>query len=404
MPEQIGVSLSGGGFRSTLFGIGALHFLAEAGLNEAVKVVSSVSGGGYANATLAAYRIAYSAMTTDEFRDALLPVVSVLAAEPVNLLGVPSPVVPARLRKRLWSAVTGIATDTPLMFAPDDRLHVFCATNVHDGEYLYLTNRYLWNEWLGAATTTSMTLEEATAASAALPPVFPPVPIDTATFDLGRRPDVPRRLYLVDGGITDHLGDEGMDLGLVPPPGMEDPEDEEGGAADAGAIPSRFKLVIDASVPHGRRRDLPLATVPILRTPIPLAGPASAMIRAGRILFGNQTKRHIEELREEFGAASGAVVSLTTTVGAPSSMADRSLPRWAPLWRSGVDWDQAIRVVSGIRTGPYSVGPEVASSALLLGYTKTWVALTEVGLIGDFEPELLGPGAQTETRDWWTLP
>ncbi|MDH5294056.1 MAG: patatin-like phospholipase family protein, partial [Acidimicrobiia bacterium] len=78
MPEQIGVSLSGGGFRSTLFGIGALHFLAEAGLNEGVKVVSSVSGGGYANATLAASGIAYSAMTTDQFRVALLPVVSVL--------------------------------------------------------------------------------------------------------------------------------------------------------------------------------------------------------------------------------------------------------------------------------------------------------------------------------------
>jgi predicted acylesterase/phospholipase RssA len=47
--RTIGVALSGGGHRATLFGLGSLLALADAGLNERIVSVSSVSGGSIAN-------------------------------------------------------------------------------------------------------------------------------------------------------------------------------------------------------------------------------------------------------------------------------------------------------------------------------------------------------------------
>ena len=46
-------TLSGGGFRATLAGLGTLRFLADAGLLGDVRWVSSVSGGSVANGVLA---------------------------------------------------------------------------------------------------------------------------------------------------------------------------------------------------------------------------------------------------------------------------------------------------------------------------------------------------------------
>ena len=51
----IAVALSGGGFRATLAGIGVLRFLADAGILDRLRHVSSVSGGSIASAMLAVH-------------------------------------------------------------------------------------------------------------------------------------------------------------------------------------------------------------------------------------------------------------------------------------------------------------------------------------------------------------
>ena len=51
---RIGVCVSGGGFRAAFYAIGALRYLAEAGLLGAVTDISAVSGGSLAAAKLAA--------------------------------------------------------------------------------------------------------------------------------------------------------------------------------------------------------------------------------------------------------------------------------------------------------------------------------------------------------------
>ncbi len=55
MPK-IAVALSGGGYRASLFGLGALLYLVDAGKNAEVNSISSVSGGSITNGYVAQQR------------------------------------------------------------------------------------------------------------------------------------------------------------------------------------------------------------------------------------------------------------------------------------------------------------------------------------------------------------
>ncbi|MFD0345964.1 hypothetical protein ACFQ0M_07520 [Kitasatospora aburaviensis] len=50
---RIGVAISGGGYRATMWGIGALLYLADTGRHKDVVAISSVSGGSVANGVVA---------------------------------------------------------------------------------------------------------------------------------------------------------------------------------------------------------------------------------------------------------------------------------------------------------------------------------------------------------------
>src|SRR5579864_5094293 len=53
IPNSVGLSLSGGGFRATLFHLGAIRRLNEFGILPRLTTVSSVSGGSILNGFLA---------------------------------------------------------------------------------------------------------------------------------------------------------------------------------------------------------------------------------------------------------------------------------------------------------------------------------------------------------------
>lgn len=53
IPNSVGLSLSGGGFRATLFHLGAIRRLNELGILPKLTTVSSVSGGSILNGVLA---------------------------------------------------------------------------------------------------------------------------------------------------------------------------------------------------------------------------------------------------------------------------------------------------------------------------------------------------------------
>lgn len=64
--RPIGVTLSGGGHRATLFGLGALLALVDAGVNKRVVQISSVSGGSITNAFVS-LRCQFEEETSDSF-------------------------------------------------------------------------------------------------------------------------------------------------------------------------------------------------------------------------------------------------------------------------------------------------------------------------------------------------
>jgi predicted acylesterase/phospholipase RssA len=85
-PGQIGIALSGGGHRATVWGIGALLAVAEAGLNPHVVSISSVSGGSIANG-VAAHGPDYRTSTAAEIRASMRPCLRVIAHEGLFFLG-----------------------------------------------------------------------------------------------------------------------------------------------------------------------------------------------------------------------------------------------------------------------------------------------------------------------------
>src|SRR6266849_1795135 len=77
--HPVGVALSGGGHRATLFGLGALLALVDLRINRRTTQIASVSGGSIANAFVA-LRCRFEEMTTETFD----PIVQELATTVVN--------------------------------------------------------------------------------------------------------------------------------------------------------------------------------------------------------------------------------------------------------------------------------------------------------------------------------
>src|SRR5215472_7589906 len=67
IPNSVGLSLSGGGFRATLFHLGAIRRLNEFGILPRLTTVSSVSGGSILNGFLASNIPVARGVVPDEF-------------------------------------------------------------------------------------------------------------------------------------------------------------------------------------------------------------------------------------------------------------------------------------------------------------------------------------------------
>ena len=228
MPGEIALCLSGGGFRSALFHLGALRRLHDLRLLHDVSLVSSVSGGSILSgffadvlvrsgapdsreafnqwlddvdweATVAA---PFRAITARDFRT--LPV---LKHALWNWL-VPGPRV-ADLERRYRRRIS----DQKLGALPEHPRFVFCATDLtfgvnwefdrdRAGDYQagYLDEAREWP------------LARAMAASSCFPPIFGPVSVGTVSgYKKGNyrgadRERLKKKILLTDGGVYDNLG------------------------------------------------------------------------------------------------------------------------------------------------------------------------------------------------------
>ena len=225
---KIGLALSGGGFRATLYHLGLVRFLRDANILPNVTHVTSVSGGSIVAAHLALNWARYSG-SASEFEAAATELLSFVQ------LDVRNPIVrrfPLGLTVRWPRRLLGFSNrqltraglleyhyrkflygDTSLFELPETpQLHIL-ATNLSEGCLCSFNRHGLWvmrrrrpGEGIRVDQTRAnlATVPMAVAASSAFPAFFPPLQLSGA--EVGATGGEFGRQAFTDGGVFDNLG------------------------------------------------------------------------------------------------------------------------------------------------------------------------------------------------------
>jgi NTE family protein len=215
--KGIGLSLSGGGFRATLFHLGALRRLNELGILKQLGTISSVSGGSILNGYLASRLPAPLPSGIQDFEREV--------SAPVRAF--------CKLDIRRWPAlerlVPGINNSEQLAHQYEENLtegkllqdipaapvHVFCTTDLAYGVNWTSEKAQSGDYQAGfEATPAGWKLSTTIAASSCFPPVFKPMGLnlDPARLQGGKAKAGPARDATIrgatfsDGGVYDNLG------------------------------------------------------------------------------------------------------------------------------------------------------------------------------------------------------
>jgi NTE family protein len=222
----IGLALSGGGFRATLFNLGSLWRLNDIGLLPSIKRITSVSGGSIASGVLGLH------WRRLEFRDGVAANFQSVVAEPLMrfcLTGIDTAAgvggllslvdsIGDRVEEKYEQGLFGQATLQDLPPEGEGPAFVFYATSLQTGSSVRMSRKYLADYKLGRLERPRIRLARAVAASSAFPPVLSPVCIDTdpaawtsteGAFLAGQE-GLRRRLMLTDGGVYDNMGMEAI--------------------------------------------------------------------------------------------------------------------------------------------------------------------------------------------------
>lgn len=205
------LSLSGGGYRATLFHYGAIKYLNDSGRLKNLRMICGVSGGAITGAALA---IRWRDLEFDS---------NGIAANLENQIGAPLLELTAKtidtqvvLSNLASSGVSGSTISPALNNSPlfqnltlrdlpndpNSPFLVIEATDIRRGQIFLMSRNFIGNDFDQLPHHT-LRLSQALAASSAFPPVLGPIrfeaePIQGKTTRFGS-------LYLVDGGVVDNL-------------------------------------------------------------------------------------------------------------------------------------------------------------------------------------------------------
>jgi predicted acylesterase/phospholipase RssA len=224
--RKIGLALSGGGFRATLYHLGLVRFLRDAGILRDITHITSVSGGSIIGAHLALHWDRYNGSDSD-FDAAAAELLAFIR------LGVRNRIVrrfPLGFALRGPRRLVGLSNrkltrtglleyhyqrylygDKSLFELPErPQIHIL-ATNVSEGRISSFNREGLWMIRREAShgfriekvPTSLATVPMAVAASSAFPGFFPPIPLSAQ--DVGASGAFARQSY-TDGGVYDNLG------------------------------------------------------------------------------------------------------------------------------------------------------------------------------------------------------
>lgn len=226
---RIALALSGGGFRASLFHLGVLRRIAEAGWLARVDVISTVSGGSVVGAFMAQrwQKIAaagYTPLSVDEhIVRPFLEIVTrtdFIAEWAARLILLPL----EKLRDHNYTR-TKLAAELfdKLFFAgwtcrslPERPYLIMNATSLASIRAWRFTRDGMGDSRIGHAAWGEhpLTIGEAAGASAAFPPVFPPARIERRGYEFsapiyGEAPLAPHPIIPVtDGGVYDNMAVE----------------------------------------------------------------------------------------------------------------------------------------------------------------------------------------------------
>ncbi|MGE0480592.1 MAG: patatin-like phospholipase family protein [Phycisphaerae bacterium] len=202
--NDIGLCLSGGGYRAALFHLGALRRLCEIGALAQVHTISSVSGGSILAARLAATAAHWrrQGATLAEWDQHVARPVAAFCARNIRttaiLLGWASQAIgQTSVGARLLAARYRALNAGRLADLPDEPRFVFCATDMRHGVGWTFRRDRIGSYRAAYRPPGETTVATATAVSSCFPPVFQPY---QQAWMSGRR------IWLTDGGVYDNLG------------------------------------------------------------------------------------------------------------------------------------------------------------------------------------------------------
>ncbi len=228
IPDSVGLSLSGGGFRATLFHIGAIRRLNEFGILPKLTTVSSVSGGSILNGFLATRLSSPLRNGIADFDSGVSKPVRQFCSLDIRRWIALEVVIPGThnssgLAKQYDEHLTSGKLLKDIPAAP---IHIFCATDLACGVNWMFKRQECGDYQVGfQETPDDWRVSTAVAASSCFPPVFKPLDLDLDPTNLtgGKIPPSPQRdkcireLTFTDGGVYDNLGLEPIwkDHGIV---------------------------------------------------------------------------------------------------------------------------------------------------------------------------------------------
>lgn len=416
----LALALSGGGHRASLFTLGALMYVVDAGRQRDTTSIASVSGGSLTNGFVAqtldfqttdprafaekvvaplAGRIArkgtlfaplltklYLLWLVVSFFAAFLPLwllnapwwyrhLAAIAALLVWgwFLGLRGRVCARAFRIALFSPSGHV---TPLAAIHKEVSHVLCATEVRTAESLYFSGDFVYGFWFGPGQPGPLPLYRAVQASAAFPGGFPPARIPRhphqfqGPLEPGKSAPKGRTLILSDGGVYDNMGDQWA-------VGFSDRAEIWDWLGQNRQVPNQLVVVnASARVPW----------VPFRGGWVPLWNELAAFLRVADIMYVNTTNVRRRDIVASFnplkpdqaGKLAGALVQIAQSpfdvawrferiqenpVGDRARAVTQAL---GPENRGR--WEQIARQNAAVATTLSKLGVEVSARLLYQGY------------------------------------
>lgn len=218
LSEGVGLCLSGGGFRATLFHLGSLIRLNEIGWLTKLDRVSSVSGGSIVSAYLGMrwQELTFENQVASNFESVVVQPIREFCGHTIDRQAILASVLPGVTGARRLSMAYGeLFGNSKLGDHPIEPRFTINATNLETGVGVRLSAKYGADHRIGKFDASDFLLRDVVAASSAFPPVLSPVKFDlrdvnwisTKYADMHHAPFNERAL-VTDGGVYDNLGSE----------------------------------------------------------------------------------------------------------------------------------------------------------------------------------------------------